>query len=71
MISYFDTVFEIINKIDNKLGNTEDMTLTSWTNPSDTQTDTNGIVHNYYEVGSITYDVFTKDSIEYVRYTTK
>lgn len=65
------TVFEIINKIDNKLGNTEDMTLTSWTNPSDTQTDTNGIVHNYYEVGSITYDVFTKDSIEYVRYTTK
>lgn len=65
------TVFEIINEIDNKLGNTEDMTLTSWTNPSDTQTDTNGIIHNYYEVGSVTYDVFTKDSIEYVRYTTK
>ncbi len=65
------TVFEIINEIDNKLGNTEDMTLTSWVNPSDTQIDTNGIVHNYYEVGSVTYDVFTKDSIEYVRYTTK
>lgn len=65
------SVFEIINEIDSKLGNTEDMTLTSWTNPSDTQTDTNGIVHNYYEVGSVTYDVFTKDNIEYVRYTTK
>ena len=69
MTSYNTSFGTIINDIDEALGN--NISITSWPSVYDTQVDENDIVHRYYIVNDITYDFFTEDNINYVRYTTK
>lgn len=63
------TLTDAINYIDIVLDN--NIKITSWPSAYDTQVDSEGVTHRYYIVNDITYDMFTKDDINYVSYTTK
>ena len=45
--------------------------MDGWPSVYDTQVDNDGIQHRYYIVDEVTYDLFSKNGINYVRYTTK